>query len=141
MSTLCPFHLAIPVSDMETTEQFYVHTLGCAVGRKSDKWIDFDFFGHQVSAHVRPEAVAETLTNPVDGEQVPVRHFGVVLEWQDWNALSDRLQQDGIPFLIEPATRFQGQAGEQSTFFIKDPSGNTLEFKSFKSPQQLFATR
>lgn len=117
-----------------------MHTLGCLVGRKSDKWIDFDFFGHQVSAHVRPEAVAETLTNPVDGEQVPVRHFGLVLTWQEWNALAERLQQAGILFLIGPTTRFQGQPGEQSTFFVEDPSGNVLEFKSFQSPQQLFAT-
>ncbi len=139
-TSLSPFHLAIPVNGIVETERFYVDTLGCRVGRKSDRWIDFDFFGHQVSAHVRPEAVSRAPTNPVDGEAVPVRHFGVVLPWHDWHELSGRLRESGCGFLIEPCIRFAGQVGEQATLFILDPSGNALEFKSFRDPQQLFAS-
>ena len=139
MSSQIPFHLAIPVSDISSTERFYVDTLGCNVGRRSDRWIDFNFFGHQVSAHVKPEMNNNVLTNPVDGENVPVRHFGVVLSWQDWHDLSKQLQEKEIEFLIKPTVRFAGKTGEQATLFIRDPSGNALEFKSFKSPEQLFA--
>ncbi|MCG8325686.1 MAG: VOC family protein [Thiotrichales bacterium] len=135
-----PFHLAIPVDDLSATERFYVRELGCRVGRRSDSWIDFDFFGHQVSAHLKPEETRKVAGNPVDGVQVPVRHFGVVLDWQVWHEFSGRLKHAGTVFLIEPTIRFEGQPGEQATLFIRDPSGNALEFKSFKSPRQLFAT-
>lgn len=140
MSTLCPFHLAIPVNDIDETEQFYVGTLGCRVGRRDTRWIDFDFFGHQVSAHLVDDTMDRIATNPVDGENVPARHFGIVLEWDDWHALSQRLQDRGMDFLISPTVRFKGQPGEQATLFIQDPSGNALEFKSLRSREQLFAT-
>ncbi|MDX1519930.1 MAG: VOC family protein [Gammaproteobacteria bacterium] len=130
----------MPVADIEETVRFYVDVLGCSVGRKTDHWVDFNFFGHQVSAHLKPEATGEAPANTVDGEQVPVRHFGVVLDWQEWQVLSGNLQDEGMEFLIWPAVRFHGQAGEQATFFIRDPSGNALEFKSFRDPGQLFAT-
>ena len=134
------FHLAIPVNDIETTRRFYVDVLGCAVGREAKRWIDFNFFGHQVSAHVKPEQTAKVLTNPVDGESVPVRHFGLVLQWHDWQALVDQLDEKQVEYLIKPTVRFKGKPGEQATLFITDPSGNALEFKSFKDPQQLFAS-
>jgi hypothetical protein len=139
MATLRPFHLAIPVRDIESTRAFYVDTLGCSVGRESGRWIDFNFFGHQLSAHVRPEELVQVRTNPVDGEDVPVRHFGIVLAWDDWHALAERLEKKGITFLIGPTLRFKGKAGEQATLFVLDPSGNSLEFKSFRDDRQLFA--
>jgi hypothetical protein len=139
MATLRPFHLAIPVRDIESTRTFYVDTLGCSVGRESGRWVDFNFFGHQLSAHVSPEELSRARTNPVDGEDVPVRHFGIVLEWDDWHALADSLKKKGITFLIGPTLRFKGRAGEQATLFVLDPSGNTLEFKSFRDDRQLFA--
>ncbi len=136
-----PFHLAFPVRDLASTRAFYAGTLGCPVGREADTWIDFDLFGHQISAHVRPEALrpAGDPTNPVDGDAVPVRHFGVVLPWAEWTALAARLQAKGVVFLIEPRVRFAGEVGEQGTFFIQDPSQNALEFKSFKDQARLFA--
>lgn len=136
----CPFHLAFPVSDLEATRAFFVEVLGCRVGRTDERWIDFDFFGHQISAHLRPEEVSAAHTNEVDGDAVPVRHFGVVLEWDKWHELADRLREADIDFLIEPHTRFEGKPGEQATMFVQDPSGNALEFKSFRDPEQLFAT-
>ena len=139
MPMLRPFHLAIPVRDIESTRAFYVEMLGCSVGRESGHWIDFNFFGHQVSAHVRPEELSRVRTNPVDGDDVPVRHFGMVLEWDAWQALADRLRKKGITFLIGPTVRFKGKAGEQATLFVLDPSGNALEFKSFRDGRQLFA--
>lgn len=139
MPKLRPFHLAIPVRDLDSTRTFYVETLGCTVGRVSERWIDFNFFGHQLSAHVRPEELSRVRTNPVDGEKVPVRHFGIVLAWNDWHVLADRLKKKGITFLIGPTLRFKGKVGEQATLFILDPSGNALEFKSFKDNRQLFA--
>lgn len=139
MDALRPFHLAIPVRDIESTRAFYVDTLGCSVGRESGRWIDFNFFGHQLSAHVRPEELSPVRTNPVDSEDVPVRHFGIVLAWDDWHALADRLKKKDITFLIGPTLRFKGRVGEQATLFILDPSGNTLEFKSFRDDRQLFA--
>ena len=139
MPKLRPFHLAIPVRDLDNTRTFYVEILGCTVGRASERWIDFNFFGHQLSAHVRPEELSPAHTNPVDGEEVPVRHFGIVLEWNDWHALADRLRKKAITFLIGPTLRFKGRVGEQATLFILDPSGNALEFKSFKNDRQLFA--
>ena len=139
MVTLRPFHLAIPVRDIKSTRAFYVDTLGCSVGRETGAWIDFNFFGHQLSAHVRPEELSQARTNPVDGVEVPVRHFGIVLEWETWHALADRLRKKGITFLIGPTVRFKGRVGEQTTLFVLDPSGNALEFKSFKDEGQLFA--
>ena len=140
MSNLPPFHLAIPVNDIESTRHFYTEIIGCTVGREAERWIDFNFFGHQVSAHVKPEATEEMPTNPVDGESVPVRHFGLVLEWDVWHKLVDKLDGLSVRYLIKPTVRFRGQTGEQATFFIKDPSGNALEFKSFKDLSQLFAS-
>ena len=135
-----PFHLAFPVLDLEATRRFYVDLLGCTVGRTDAKWIDFDLGGNQISAHLRPGELAETLTNPVDGDSVPVRHFGLVLPWDEWHVLAERLRAAGVPFVIEPRVRFEGQVGEQATLFFEDPSGNALEFKSFRDPGQLFAS-
>ncbi|MEM9292043.1 MAG: VOC family protein [Acidobacteriota bacterium] len=134
-----PFHLAFPVADLEATEAFFGGLLGCAIGRRSERWIDFDFFGHQVTAHLAPDEVRAAETNAVDGKGVPVRHFGAVLDWDRWQALAQRLGEAGVDFLIEPYTRFAGEPGEQGTFFLFDPSGNALEFKTFKDPQSLFA--
>ncbi len=133
-----PFHLAFPVHDLQATRAFMVEVLGARVGRESDRWVDFDFFGHQVTAHLDPAAEPAT-SNPVDGKQVPTFHFGVVLEWSEWEALGRRLQAQGLQFIIEPYVRFQGEVGEQGTFFIKEPSGAGIEFKSFKDMGQLFA--
>lgn len=136
--TLSPFHLAFPVTDLEATRGFFVQTLGCNVGRESERWIDFDFFGHQISAHLVDAQLPEPC-NEVDGKSVPVRHFGAVLPWEDWHRLVDRVRSAGAEFLIGPYIRFEGQPGEQATFFIRDPSGNALEFKSFRDPARLFA--
>lgn len=164
------FHLAIPVADLEAARTFYAGLLGCGVGRESDTWIDFDFFGHQVTVHLSPAETPlaasgaaaphptwkrgslarigggrdarvprEAATNPVDGKQVPVRHFGVILDWEAWHALADRLRRAGVDFLIEPYVRFRGQIGEQATLFVLDPSRNGLEFKAFKDESRLFA--
>lgn len=138
--TLSPFHLAIPVRDIESTRKFYTEVLDCAVGRETSRWIDFNFFGHQVSAHVKPEVLTETKTNPVDGESVPVRHFGIVLEWDIWHQLVERLNNRQLEYLIKPTIRFANEVGEQATFFLIDPSGNALEFKSFKESTQLFVS-
>ncbi|MEP3891585.1 MAG: VOC family protein [Hellea sp.] len=134
------FHLAYPVKDKEETRAFYAGLIGCAQGREAETWIDFDFFGHQVSFHVKPEAfTGDEPTNPVDGKDVPVRHFGAVLGWEEWHALRSRLIAANTAFVIDPYIRFKGQAGEQATMFFLDPSGNALEFKSFKDPRQIFA--
>jgi uncharacterized protein len=136
-----PFHLAFPVSDLAATRAFFEGLLGCRVGRTSDRWIDFDFFGHQLSAHlVEGDAPFAVSTNPVDGDDVPVRHFGAVLPWQEWHDLAARLEARGTSFRIRPHIRFRGEVGEQATFFVLDPSGNALEFKAFKDPARLFAT-
>lgn len=135
-----PFHLAFPVADLGTTEQFYANLLGCGIGRRAEKWIDFDFFGHQISAHLRPEETGLAKRNEVDGDQVPVRHFGAILDWDQWHQLAERLQAADTKFIIEPHIRFQGQVGEQATMFMLDPSGNALEFKSFRDKGQIFAT-
>ena len=134
-----PFHLAFPVKDLGTTRAFYEGTLGCRVGRTAESWIDFDFFGHQISAHVKPEETAPARTNEVDGDQVPVRHFGAILPMGEWEALAGKLRAAGTRFVIEPHVRFKGQAGEQATMFFLDPSGNALEFKAFGDPAQVFA--
>ena len=135
----CPFHLAFTVTDLESTRSFYVELLGCRVGRSAERWIDFDFGGHQLSAHLAEEVGAEA-SNRVDGDSVPVRHFGLVLPWDQWHALAQRLRDRGVDFLIEPRVRFQGEVGEQATLFLRDPSGNALEFKSFADPSRLFAS-
>ena len=137
--SLAPFHLAFPVADLSAARAFYGGLLGCPEGRSSEQWIDFDFHGHQVVAHLAPNELGAADTNPVDGHAVPVRHFGVVLEWQAWHDLADRLRGAGIHFLIEPGIRFVGQVGEQATMFFLDPSGNAIEFKSFRDPSQMFA--
>lgn len=133
------FHLAFPVNDIAATEAFYVGVLGCRTGRRDAKWIDFDFFGHQISAHLKPEETAPARTNEVDGDRVPVRHFGAILPWDDWHAMAERLRRAGVAFIIEPHVRFKGEVGEQATMFLLDPSGNALEFKSFEDPSQVFA--
>lgn len=134
-----PFHLAFPVSDLEATRDFYCNVLGCTTGRTSDHWIDFNMYGHQVVAHLKPEETALASTNQVDGDSVPVRHFGVILEMDEWHDLADRLKKSGISFIIEPHIRFQGQVGEQATMFFLDPSGNALEFKAFADQSLIFA--
>ena len=135
-----PFHLAFPVSDLEATKEFFIDVLGCRTGRTSDRWIDFDFFGHQVVAHLVEDETIDAPTNPVDGKQVPASHFGVILEWNDWHQLADKLKAANIEVLIEPNIRFKGQVGEQATMFFTEPSGNAIEFKSFKDMSQIFAT-
>ena len=137
---LRPFHLAIPVNNIVDTRCFYVDILGCKVGREAERWIDFSFFGHQLSAHVGPDEIRQVQTNIVDGEQIPVRHFGIIMAWADWQAFIERLNRIGVNYLIKPTVRFNNQAGEQYTLFITDPSGNALEFKSFRNDASLFAT-
>lgn len=139
MSDFRPFHLAFPIRDIEETRDFYGGLLGCEIGRSTDKWIDFNFFGHQLSAHVKPEELGRDHTSEVDGKRVPLRHFGALLSWDEWHALADKLKAHGIAFVIEPYIRFQGQAGEQATMFFLDPCGNALEFKSFQNTSQIFA--
>ena len=136
-----PFHLAIPVDDLAAARHFYGDVFGCPEGRSSDHWVDFDFFDHQLVIHQqeRTASQAAALTNPVDGHDVPVPHFGVVLEWDRWQALAERLSASGTRFVIEPGIRFEGKIGEQATMFLLDPAGNALEFKAFKDIGQLFA--
>ena len=135
---ISPFHLAFPVHDLAAARAFYGGLLGCLEGRSSAEWIDFDFFGHQIVAHLAP-ARATDHHNPVDGHDVPVPHFGVVLDWDTFHAFAARLKAQGVAFVIEPYIRFAGQVGEQATMFFRDPSGNALEFKAFKDRSQLFA--
>lgn len=134
-----PFHLAFPVDDLESARGFYSGLLGCEEGRSSAHWVDFNFFGHQVVAHLSPESVGPSRCSAVDGDAVPVRHFGVVLDMPAWRLLAERLQAANVDFIIEPHVRFAGQVGEQATLFVRDPSGNALEFKAFGDPSQLFA--
>ena len=134
-----PFHLAFPVDNLEKTREFYTKILGCNEGRSSDRWIDFDMYGHQVVAHLI-DKVEEVQTNPVDGDDVPASHFGVILELDKWEALAERLKKIGMNFIIEPHIRFKGEAGEQATMFFLDPCGNALEFKAFKNDDMIFAT-
>ncbi|NVJ96638.1 MAG: VOC family protein [Alphaproteobacteria bacterium] len=133
-----PFHLAIPVDDLETARAFYGEVIGCEEGRSSEKWVDFNFFGHQLVVH-KGMPLGQADTNTVDGEAVPSFHFGVVLDWDDWHSLATKLASLDIEFVIEPGIRFAGQVGEQATMFFLDPAGNALEFKAFKDPSQLFA--
>lgn len=141
MSSLRPFHIAFPVDDLAAARHFYSTVLGCPEGRSADRWIDFNLFGHQIVAHLKPKSeVSEgPHNNPVDGHDVPVPHFGVVLTQSDWEALAARLRAAGVKFIIEPYTRFKGEVGEQSTMFFLDPAGNALEFKAFADLSQLFA--
>jgi hypothetical protein len=134
-----PFHLAFPSTDLNATRQFYAGLLGCAVGRESERWIDFDFFGHQISAHLAPRPMDVAARTPVDGQDVPVPHFGLVLPWDDWESLAERLRAAGTAFVIEPYVRFRGEPGEQATMFFRDPSGNHLEVKAFRQMSSLFA--
>ena len=134
-----PFHLAFPVTDLAKARAFYGGLLGCPEGRSSEDWVDFNFYGHQIVAHLAPAEAGHKNTSAVDGDNVPVRHFGVVLSMAEWQALADRLTRAGIQFVIEPHVRFKGQAGEQATMFFLDPCGNALEFKAFNDIGQLFA--
>ena len=134
------FHLAFPVKELEKTLTFYRDFLGCKTGRSSDKWIDFDFWGHQVVAHLSPEDAGKSATNEVDGHEVPAKHFGVILEWDEFDKLAERLKNHGQKFVIEPYIRFQGEPGEQATMFLLYPSGNALEFKAFRDESRIFAT-
>ncbi|MGC6284895.1 MAG: VOC family protein [Polaribacter sp.] len=134
-----PFHLAIPVKSLEPCRTFYREVLGCEEGRSDAHWVDFNFFGHQLVIHQKDGFEPNIISNPVDGHDVPVPHFGVVLSWEDWEHLADRLQKANIEFIIEPYIRFKGEVGEQATMFFNDPEGNPLEFKAFKDMGQLFA--
>lgn len=137
MNEIKPFHLAFPVHDLEAARKFYAGLLGCPTGRESSEWIDFNLYGHQIVAHLA-RAEAAGATNKVDGEDVPVRHFGVILDWPDWEKLAERLKGK-VEFIVEPHIRFKDRVGEQATMFFKDPSGNALEFKSFRDASQIFA--
>ena len=140
---LAPFHLAIPVTDLALSRAFYGELLGCSEGRSAERWVDFNFYGHQLVCHLVDDGASSASrhgSNPVDGEQVPVPHFGVVLDLAEWRSLEARLRDRGVSFIIEPTIRFAGQVGEQATLFLLDPSGNALEFKAFADRQsQLFA--
>ena len=133
-----PFHLAFPVCEIEATRTFYSEVLECVVGRESERWIDFNFFGHQITAHVGEGNETAPTRNRVDNKAVPARHFGVILEWDDWDRLVSRLRRFEVPFYIAPYTRFEGEVGEQRTFFVQDPSQNFLEFKCFRDPEFVF---
>ncbi len=134
-----PFHLAFPVHDLAAARRFYGELLGCPEGRSAEDWVDFNLYGHQIVAHLAPEEAGHRATSEVDGDAVPVRHFGVVLSPEAWQALADRLTAAGTRFVIEPHVRFKGEVGEQATMFFLDPSGNALEFKAFGDPSRLFA--
>ena len=138
--SITPFHVAVPVDDIPKARAFYRDILGCAEGRSAEQWVDFDLFGHQLVIHYKPKPREDTLHhNEVDGHNVPVPHYGVVLEWEAWENLSSDLKEKGVEFVIEPYIRFKGEPGEQATMFFLDPCGNALEFKAFKDISQLFA--
>ena len=137
--SLPPFHLAFPVHDLAVARQFYGELLGCSEGRSSNEWVDFNFYGHQIVAHLAPEECGHRQTSAVDGHNVPVRHFGAILSLPEWDALAARLKAAGTKFVIEPYVRFKGEPGEQATMFFLDPSGNAIEFKAFASLDNLFA--
>lgn len=137
---LPPFHLAFPVDDLAAARRFYGEVMGCAEGRSSEEWIDFDFYGHQIVAHLAPGQAGDRARNHVDGHSVPVPHFGLVLAMDVWEALAAKLNAEGCEFVIAPTIRFKGQPGEQATMFLRDPAGNALEFKAFADPANLFAT-
>ena len=135
-----PFHLAFPVDDLAVARSFYGALLGCSEGRSSPEWVDFNFYGHQIVAHLAPGEAGHRTTSSVDGDNVPVRHFGVILPIKEWQALADRLVRAGTRFVIEPHVRFKGQVGEQATMFFLDPFGNALEFKAFEDESRIFAS-
>tara|TARA_B100000949_G_C14254959_1_gene440020 strand:- start:914 stop:1336 length:423 start_codon:yes stop_codon:yes gene_type:complete len=139
MQKTTPFHVAVPVHNLDECRTFYRDVLGCKEGRSAEQWVDFDFFGHQFVIHYKPKSEEETHTNPVDGKNVPVPHYGVVLPWETFQTFSKELIEKGIDFVIEPYIRFKGEPGEQATMFFLDPAGNALEFKAFKDMGQLFA--
>ncbi len=140
MQNIRPFHLALPVSDLQKAREFYGKSLGCKEGRSDEGWVDFDFFGHQLVFHLDKEGVFKAIKNPVDGHGVPVPHFGVILEMSDWEKLAQKLKNLKTKFIIEPYVRFKGQVGEQATMFFQDPNGLNLEFKAFKSDEMIFQT-
>jgi extradiol dioxygenase family protein len=135
-----PFHLAFPVNNLAAAREFYGGLLGCSEGRSSDQWIDFNLYGHQIVAHLDPNKSKQIAhSNPVDGHEVPIPHFGVILDWDQWHELADRLRSAKVEFIIDPYLRFEGQIAEQATMFFLDPAGNALEFKAFKDPSLIFA--
>jgi len=138
MIDIQPFHLAMPVNDLQKTREFYGQTLGLSEGRSNEHWIDWNFFGHQFVTHLNQNHQAQKIVNQVDEHGVPVPHFGIVLKWDEWHEFAERLKQNSIKFVIEPYIRFRGKTGEQATMFFCDPSGNALEFKAFKDISQLF---
>lgn len=133
------FHLAFPVTDLDATRNFYVDVLGCRVGRSTDSWIDFEFFGYQITAH-RVDGGSAPAVNPVDGHDIPVPHFGLIMSWEDWHRAVDHMNYIGVEFRVGPHIRFRDQPGEQATFFLSDPSGNCLEFKAFRQPEEIYAS-
>jgi extradiol dioxygenase family protein len=137
--SLPPFHLAFPVDDLAAARRFYGELLGCPEGRSADEWVDFDLYGHQIVAHLAPEAAPRRITNEVDHEHVPVPHFGLVLAMEQWKSLAQRLEGAAVEFVISPTVRFAGEPGEQATMFLLDPAGNALEFKAMANPANLFA--
>ena len=139
MTSMPPFHLAFPVTDIAEARAFYGGILGCREGRSSRQWVDFDFYGHQIVAHLSPSEAGHRATSTVDGDDVPVRHFGVILDMEAWHALAERLKAARVRFIIEPHVRFRGEPGEQATMFVLDPSGNALEFKAFADFSRIFA--
>ncbi|HTB07792.1 MAG TPA: VOC family protein [Bacteroidia bacterium] len=139
MNNIRPFHVAFPVNNLETTRKFYAEVLGCKVGRSAERWIDFDLYSHQISAHLVDEQKKASATNQVDGKNVPVLHWGVILTMEQWDTLAERLKKHNVKFIIEPYIRFKGEVGEQATMFFLDPSGNALEFKAFKNDASIFA--
>ena len=138
MNSIPRFHIAFPVHNLESAREFYVDILGCEKGRESNSWIDFNLYGHQIVAHLSPDDCSPVSTNPVDRDDIPCRHFGVILEWGEWEVLQNRIKKLEHRFLVEPKIRFKSKPGEQGTFFINDPSGNALEFKSFKNDSMVF---
>jgi extradiol dioxygenase family protein len=139
MSERPRFHLAFPVVDLPATERFFVELFGCRLGRTDARWIDLDFYGHQITAHLVAASSHPASTNPVDGDLIPASHFGLILPWAEWHALRDRLLEKGVEFLLAPKIRFAGEVGEQATMFLRDPSGNALELKSFRDDASVFA--
>ena len=137
--SLPPFHLAFPVDDLAAARRFYGELLGCPEGRSAEQWVDFDLYGHQIVAHLAPDALRARAGNRVDGEDVPVPHFGIVLTMEQWKTLASRLEGAGMDFVIAPTIRFEGEPGEQATMFFLDPAGNALEFKAMANPANLFA--
>ena len=138
MNSIPRFHIAFPVHNLESAREFYVNILGCETGRESVSWIDFNLYGHQIVAHLSPDDCSPVNTNPIDKDDIPCRHFGVILEWSEWEALQNRIKKLDYNFLVKPKIRFKSKAGEQGTFFVNDPSGNALEFKSFKNDSMVF---